>query len=120
MDNRYANYFFHFSHLLLMTLLLVGLVDFVIKGEAVATIDKGYFGVAFGLPYMAVRTASKGWGKIRHVALLFLFFYVPSKLVTLFGVQEVVLAMVPYSVVLFVCALMVLTGFYLKKAIKKN
>lgn len=77
MDHLYIKYIHQFSVLVLGTLIIAGIVAFIIQGRDILTVHQEFFSYAFGIPLIAIRSDNKKWKKRYYILLLFLCFYLP-------------------------------------------
>lgn len=80
MDHLYIKYIHQFSVLVLGTLIIAGIVAFIIQGRDILTVHQEFFSYAFGIPLIAIRSDNKKWKKRYYILLLFLCFYLPPKI----------------------------------------
>ena len=74
MDHLYIKYIHQFSVLVLGTLIIAGIVAFIIQGRDILTVHQEFFSYAFGIPLIAIRSDNKKWKKRYYILLLFLCF----------------------------------------------
>lgn len=59
MDHLYIKYIHQFSVLVLGTLIIAGIVAFIIQGRDILTVHQEFFSYAFGIPLIAIRSDNK-------------------------------------------------------------
>lgn len=59
MDHLYIKYIHQFSVLVLGTLIIAGIVAFIIQGRDILTVHQEFFSYAFGIPLIAIRSDKK-------------------------------------------------------------
>ncbi|KAA9167624.1 hypothetical protein [Enterococcus faecium] len=107
--------FIQFSVLVLGTLIIVGIVAFIIQGRDILTVHQEFFSYAFGIPLIAIRSDNKKWKKRYYILLLFLCFYLPPKIFTLLGIQCLSFSFISYIIVLIFLSFIVWVFYLVKK-----
>ncbi|WP_414973871.1 hypothetical protein [Enterococcus faecium] len=115
MDHLYIKYIHRFSVLVLGTLIIAGIVAFIIQGREILTVHQEFFSYAFGIPLIAIRSDNKKWKKRYYILLLFLCFYLPPKIFTLLGVQRLSFSFISYIIVLIFLSFIVWLFYFVKK-----
>nr|WP_256926054.1 hypothetical protein [Enterococcus faecium] len=115
MDHLYIKYIHQFSVLVLGTLIIAGIVAFIIQGHETLTIHKEFFSYAFGIPLIAMRSDNKNWKRRYYILLLFFCFYLPPKIFTLLGVQRLSFSFISYIIVLSFLSFIVWLFYFVKK-----
>ncbi|AYA32953.1 hypothetical protein CTI32_00025 (plasmid) [Enterococcus faecium] len=115
MDHLYIKYIHRFSVLVLGTLIIAGIVAFIIQGREILTVHQEFFSYAFGIPLIAIRSDNKKWKKRYYILLLFLCFYLPPKIFTLLGVQRLSFSFISYIIVLIFFSFIVWLFYFVKK-----
>ncbi|MCE3183549.1 hypothetical protein [Enterococcus faecium] len=108
-------YIHQFSVLVLGTLIIVGIVAFIIQGRDILTVHQEFFSYAFGIPLIAIRSDNKKWKKRYYILLLFLCFYLPPKIFTLLGIQCLSFSFISYIIVLIFLSFIVWVFYLVKK-----
>nr|WP_227644883.1 hypothetical protein [Enterococcus faecium] len=115
MDHLYIKYIHRFSVLVLGTLIIAGIVAFIIQDHKTLTIHKEFFSYACGIPLIAMRSDNKNWKRRSYILLLFLCFYLPPKIFTLLGVQRLSFSFISYIIVLSFFSFIVWLFYFVKK-----
>ena len=116
MDHLYIKYIHRFSVLMLGTLIIAGIVAFIIQGYETLTIHKEFFSYACGIPLIAMKKKKKNWKRRYYILLLFLCFYLPPKIFSLLGVYQIILPFRSYFAVLSVLILVVFMFYRFKNS----
>lgn len=116
MNHLYIKYIHRFSVLMLGTLIIAGIVAFIIQGHETLTIHKEFFSYACGIPLIAMRSDNKNWKRRYYILLLFLCFYLPPKIFSLLGVYQIILPFRSYFAVLSVLILVVFMFYRFKNS----
>lgn len=89
----------------LLVLAFIGLVEFLLKGNKSILISTNGLGYVFGVPFLSIKPFKNETRvrKIQYVVLLFLCFYLPPKIASLFGVER-------FEITLFLYILLILVG----------
>lgn len=107
MNKTYTKYIYRTIYILITILMLIGLVEFIVKGNKYVTIANTYFGFMFGLAFLNIQPVPKGRKKFVYYIILFLCFYLPEKIGNLLGISGVTLTSIHYFmllVILFIAA----------------
>ena len=116
MNHLYIKYIHRFSVLVLGTLIIAGIVAFIIQGHETLTIHQEFFSYAFGIPLIAMRFDNKNWKRRYYILLLFLCFYLPPKIFCWLGVYQIILPFRSYFAVLSVLILVVFMFYRFKNS----
>ncbi|WP_373415924.1 MULTISPECIES: hypothetical protein [Enterococcus] len=114
MDHLYIKYIHQFSVLVLGTLIIAGIVAFIIQGRDILTVHQEFFSYACGIPLIAMRSDNKNWKRRYYILLLFFCFYLPPKIFSLLGVYQIILPFRSYFAVLSVLILVVFMFYRFK------
>ncbi|EGP5185372.1 hypothetical protein Q3F77_01850 [Enterococcus faecium] len=115
MDHLYIKYIHQFSVLVLGTLVIAGIVAFIIQGRDILTVHQEFFSYACGIPLIAIRSDNKKWKKRYYIFLLFLCFYLPPKIFTVLGIQCLSFSFISYIIVLIFLSFIVWVFYLVKK-----
>ncbi|MDQ2047820.1 hypothetical protein RA158_08690 [Enterococcus faecium] len=114
MDHLYIKYIHQFSVLVLGTLIIAGIVAFIIQGRDILIVHQEFFSYACGIPLIAMRSDNKNWKRRYYILLLFFCFYLPPKIFSLLGVYQIILPFRSYFAVMSVLILVVFMFYRFK------
>lgn len=101
----------------LVLFILIGSVEFILKGHHSFTLNEIYFRVPIVVVGMVeMLPNAKAWGTFRVLFLVFLSDYLLKKIFDHFGLEEITLTFIPYLIILGI----LLVIFFARLTIKKD
>ena len=101
----------------LVLFILIGSVEFILKGHQSFILNDIYFRVPIVVVGMVEMLPNeKGWGTFRVLFLVFLGDYLLKKIFDHFGLEEITLTFIPYLIILGI----LLVIFFARLTIKKD